>query len=46
MRIGKKSVQKGSYSSRKTAFPLFQIGRGPKKPQKNGLVSVGKSSEK
>jgi hypothetical protein len=43
--LGKKSVREASYSSRKTAFPLFRIGRGPKKPLKNGLVSVGKSIE-
>jgi hypothetical protein len=30
--VGKKSVQKASYSSRKTAFPLFRICRGPKNP--------------
>ena len=45
-RVGKKSVQKASYSSRKTALPLFRIGRGPKNTEENGLVSFGKSSEK
>jgi hypothetical protein len=44
--VGKKSVQKAPYSSRKTAFPLFRIGRGPKNTEKNGLVSFGKSIEK
>jgi hypothetical protein len=44
--VGNKSVEKAAYSSRKTAFPLFRIGRGPKNPLKNGLVSFGKSSEK
>jgi hypothetical protein len=44
--VGKKSVQNTSFSSRKTAFPLFRIGRDPKSPEKNGLVSFGKSNEK
>jgi hypothetical protein len=44
--VGNKSVQKASFSSRKTAFPLFRIGRGTKNPLKNGLVAFGKSSEK
>jgi hypothetical protein len=44
--VGKKSVQNASFSSRKTAFPLFRIGRGLKSLEKNGLVSFGKSSEK
>jgi hypothetical protein len=44
--VGKKSVQNASYPSRKMAFPLFRIGRGPKNTEKNGLVCFGKSSEK
>jgi hypothetical protein len=32
--VGNKSVQKASYSSRKTAFPLFRIGRDSKNPTK------------
>jgi hypothetical protein len=44
--VGNKSVQNTSYSSRKTAFPVFRVYRGPENPEKNGIVSFGKSNEK
>jgi hypothetical protein len=45
-RVGNKSVQKASYSSRKMASRISRVCRGPKNPEENGLVSFGKSSEK
>jgi hypothetical protein len=44
--VGNNSAQNTSYSSRKTAFPVFRVYRGPENPEENGLVSFGKSIEK